>query len=261
MEIKYDKIGVGYNETRKADEYIFERLCHHLNPNKRELYLDIGCGTGNYTNKFQEKGFEFIGIDPSKKMLQKAIEKNDKIKWIRGDAENTDLESDSVNGVIATLTIHHWQDLNLSFQELFRISKKGGKIVIFTSTPWQMKGYWLNHYFPKMMADSMKQMPSFKSLESALNSTGLSIKTTEKYFVRPNLQDQFLYVGKHHPLLYFDFEVQRGISSFSSLSNKKEVNDGLSKMKEDINSGKIDEVIKSFENDFGDYLFVIAQKN
>ena len=33
------------------------------------------------------------------------------------------------------------------------------RLVIFTATANQMKGYWLNHYFPEMMAESMRRMP------------------------------------------------------------------------------------------------------
>lgn len=260
MEIKYDKIGIRYNETRKADNYLANRLCYHLNPKKEGLYLDIGCGTGNYTNVFSKKGFHFIGIDPSRKMLDKAKKKNTKITWKLGEAENTGLSNEIISGITASLTIHHWHDLEKSFSELSRVLKSGGTLVIFTSTPKQMKGYWLNHYFPKMMLDSMKQMPLFVDLENALLKSGFSISTKENYFVKPDLQDLFLYAGKHRPNLYFNSDVRRGISSFSSLSNKREVANGLLRMKEDIDSGKIDEVIKSFENDLGDYLFVTAHK-
>ncbi|GAA4270592.1 hypothetical protein [Hyunsoonleella aestuarii] len=35
---------------------------------------------------------------------------------------------------------------------------------------------------------------------------------------------------------------------------------GLSELRKDINSGKIEEIIKSYENVFGDYLYVIGKK-
>ena len=58
MEAKYDKIGINYNLTRKADNYLTERLYALLNPDKSGIYLDIGCGTGNYTIEFQKKGLD-----------------------------------------------------------------------------------------------------------------------------------------------------------------------------------------------------------
>ena len=149
MSTKYNKIGINYNQTRKADPYLTQQLIKHLNPNENGFYLDIGCGTGNYTDALQEKGFKFIGIDPSIEMLQKAQSQNQNIEWKIGSAEKTDLPQHSIDGIIGTLTIHHWTNLARAFSELNYILKPKGKIVIFTSTPQQMKGYWLNHYFPK----------------------------------------------------------------------------------------------------------------
>ncbi len=60
MGVKYDEIGVDYSLTRKADKFLTEQLLYHLNPRKDGCYLDIGCGTGNYTNEFQRKGYRYI---------------------------------------------------------------------------------------------------------------------------------------------------------------------------------------------------------
>jgi ubiquinone/menaquinone biosynthesis C-methylase UbiE len=260
MKAKYDKIGIDYNLTRKADRYLTERLYDLLNPDKSGLFLDIGCGTGNYTIELQKKGLNFIGMDPSTEMLLKANKINNSINWRIGTAEKTDLEHESIDGIIAVLTIHHWSDLNIGFAELNRVLKNNGRIVIFTSTPIQMKGYWLNHYFPKMVNDSIIQMPSFEKVKSAMNRVGFEILATEKYFVKPDLQDHFLYCGKERPELYLNEEVRKGISSFSALANQQEVEKGLMKLRKDIDTGKIKDVMQSFQNDEGDYLFITGQK-
>jgi SAM-dependent methyltransferase len=101
------------------------------------------------------------------------------------------------------LTIHHWGNLEKGFSELSRVLKKDGKIVIFTSTPQQMQGYWLNHYFPKMMMDSIRQMPTPENVIAAMENAKIAIVKTEKYFIQPDLEDKFLYCGKHNPELYF----------------------------------------------------------
>jgi ubiquinone/menaquinone biosynthesis C-methylase UbiE len=78
---KYDEIGLNYNQTRKADPYLTSKFFQHLNPSEDKLYLDIGCGTGNYTNELSNLGFKFIGIDPSVEMLDNAKKKNSQIDW------------------------------------------------------------------------------------------------------------------------------------------------------------------------------------
>ncbi len=260
MQEKYDIIGVNYNSTRKTDPYLFERLHKLLSPSTEGIYLDIGCGTGNYTSAFAKKGYQFIGIDPSEEMLTKAKNQNSNSTWKIGKAENIDLPSESVDGITASLTLHHWQDLDQGFSELNRVLKPNGKIIIFTATPEQMKGYWLNHYFPKMLVDSMIQMPTYDHIETSLKSNNLAIESTEKYFIQPDLQDLFLYSGKHNPKLYFDPSVRHGISSFSSLSNAEEVQKGLERLEKDILSREINNVIKKYENTKGDYLFMIIKK-
>jgi len=260
MATKYDIIGVDYDLTRRADPYLTEQLMIHLQPIKSGYYLDIGCGTGNYTNALHKKGYKFIAIDPSTKMLALARSRNSEIDWRLGTAENTGLPDNSVDGIIASLTIHHWSDLNKAFTELFRILKNNGALVIFTSTPLQMKGYWLHHYFPKMMSDSMLQMPSLEHVLSVMTNAGFAISGTKKYAIQPGLQDKFLYCGKHHPELYLEETIRHGISSFSAIANLEEVNKGLAALRGDIHSGKINQIIRSYINDLGDYLYIIGQK-
>ncbi len=260
MTVKYNSIGVNYNLTRQADSYIAEKLLQFLQPKTNAPYLDIGCGTGNYTNALFKKGVSFIGVDPSDEMLSKAKIQNRNIVWKLGSSENIPLTDQSVDGGIASLTLHHWASIPKGFKELNRVFKPKSNLVIFTSTPNQMKGYWLNHYFPKMLEDSIQQMPSFESIKDSLNENGFEVDKTEPYFVKPDLQDLFLYAGKERPELYLDLQVRNGISSFSSLSNKLEVEQGLLQLEDDIKSKKITKIIQDYKNDDGDYLFVVAKK-
>lgn len=261
MEVNYDKIGVDYNSTRRADPFLAKKFNEHLGPNKDGIYLDIGCGTGNYTNELERLGLRLIGIDPSERMLEKARLKNDSVDWRIGTAENIELPENSIDGIIGSLTMHHWTDLNSAFSEFQRVLKPDGRIVIFTSTPEQMKWYWLNHYFPRMLKDSIDQMPSIEMVEEAMSRNSIAITEIDKYFIQHDLQDKFLYCGKHNPELYFNEQIRHGISSFSSLANSTEVELGLLQLRRDIDSGKIKTIIDSYDNDSGDYLFLIAQKN
>ncbi|WP_420570833.1 class I SAM-dependent methyltransferase [Kordia sp.] len=260
MEAKYDHIGKGYNNTRKADPYLLERLHYHLNPIKEGLYLDIGCGTGNYTSQLHTKETKFVGIDPSQKMLDKAQQKYPHIDWKLGTAENIPLEDNSIEGVIGTLTLHHWNNLEKGFSELFRVMKNYANVVFFTSTPKQMKGYWLNHYFPKMMEASIKQMPARSQIISAMETAGFKNMYAERYTILPDLKDSFLYVGKQNPKLYLDENIRNGISSFSHLTHQEEIQKGLIQLEKDIASGAIKSIMKQYENREGDYLFLLSQK-
>ncbi|GGD25392.1 class I SAM-dependent methyltransferase [Hyunsoonleella pacifica] len=159
MAAKYDTIGSNYNLTRKADPLLSKNLLDHLKPNFDGVYLDIGCGSGNYTNALQQLGYHFIGIDPSALMLEKAKLLNNSIDWRIGTAEYTGLDDVSVDGIIGSLTIHHWTDLKNAFIELHRVLKPKGRIVIFTSTPKQMQGYCLTTISQKCYKIPLSKCP------------------------------------------------------------------------------------------------------
>ncbi|WP_259066901.1 class I SAM-dependent methyltransferase [Mucilaginibacter sp. X4EP1] len=261
MEATYNTIGKGYNLTRKADPYLVSRLLHFLQPETGKRYLDIGCGTGNYTIALSNHGVNFTGVEPSEIMLEAAQGRNKNVNWLPGTAEQIPADDNSFAGVMATLTIHHWKNIGLAFKEIYRVTEANGKFVLFTAAPKQMQGYWLNHYFPNMLQSSINQMPGVVAIETGLRDAGFKNITTEKYFIKDDLQDHFLYAGKLNPMLYLNEQIRTGISSFAALANGKEVADGLSKLQADINSGKFESIKAKYENDLGDYLFIAAEKS
>lgn len=260
MTEKYDVIGIGYNTTRKADAFMAQRFFEYLSPVENNSFLDVGCGTGNYTIALHEKGLQITGVDPSSEMLNIAKSKSKEINWHSGRAEQLPFNNHSFDGALACLTIHHWENLTTGFTELSRVLKPGARLVIFTSTTQQMQGYWLNHYFPNMLQASILQMPSYNQIETSLKQAGFIITQTENYFMREGHEDLFLQAGKYKPEIYLDPNVQKGISSFASFSNTEEKQRGLTQLSEDIKTGKIKQVIENFENKLGDYIFIVGRK-
>jgi ubiquinone/menaquinone biosynthesis C-methylase UbiE len=257
---KYDRIGLAYNQTRTADPYLASQLRRFLNPKPNGIYLDVGCGTGNYTVALAARGGKFIGLDPSEQMLSQAQLKPTEVKWIQGKAESIPLPDGHLDGVVGTLTLHHWKDLPAGFREIHRVLKPGGRLVFFTASPEQMQGYWLNHFFPKMLEASIMQMPRLETLLQAIQIAGLTFEQIHPYSIQPDLQDLFLYCGKDLPERYLDPAIRNGISSFADLALADEVAYGLSALEAAIGSGEIDAIRTSYDHDLGDYLFFTASK-
>jgi SAM-dependent methyltransferase len=255
----YDTIGVDYDTTRRADPYIVGRLFHHLNPKNYGKYLDLACGSGNYTVALKQSGLDIMGIDISAYMLHLAVGKESSTGWILGNIASLPFADGTFRGVSCILAIHHLRDLHSAFHEAARIINNGN-LVIFTATAEQMEGYWLNEYFPEAMRKSILQMPRKKAIGNALQESGFRQIQWEPYEIRSDLQDFFLYSGKHNPVLYLEAGVRNGISTFSSIADAREIEKGCHLLKADVESGEIFRVIDSYSNrEEGDYSFVIGQ--
>ena len=122
----YDLGGEQYGFTRSADPYLTAKISISP-PHSSGMHLDIGCGTGNYTMALAAKGLNFTGIDPSEKMLDVARAKAPDIPWRVGSAENIPADNDTFDNIIATLTLHHWDNLDTAFAEIHRVLKTQGK--------------------------------------------------------------------------------------------------------------------------------------
>lgn len=256
----YNTIGKSYDTTRKPDPYIVSTLLRLLDPEKNGCYLDVACGSGNYTNALFQNVINIEGIDISEEMLCKARAKNPKISWHLGDAKNLPFANDSFDGALCTLATHHMGNFEDAFKEVYRVMKKG-KFVILTATPEQMKNYWLCHYFPIMMKDAAMRMSNFSRVEKAYADAGFINIKQEPFFVTKKLTDLFLHSGKYRPEMYLDPMVRAGISSFHVSTNGEETKQGLESLEVDIKSEKINEIIQQYESNIGEYLFVVGEKN
>ncbi len=120
----YNTIGQTYDATRKADPEIVEQLMQLINIIPNGKYLDIGCGSGNYTGALTHNGLMFEGIDISAEMLNKAKTKYQTIKFTQGSATNLPFHKETFDGAICILATHHINDNKKAFQEAFRVLKK-----------------------------------------------------------------------------------------------------------------------------------------
>jgi ubiquinone/menaquinone biosynthesis C-methylase UbiE len=255
----YDKIGKTYDMTRRSDPGIVSKLIYHLSPKIGKTYLDVGCGSGNYTQAIYEKGFNICGLDISRQMLDFARKKNPQIQWIHGDARSLPFTEEVFDGAICILATHHFKDIDVAFSEVFR-AMRHGTFVIFSALPEHMKKWWLFEYYPNLMRKACSQLASFDRLSQTLRDAGFQDIRREKYFVANDLQDKILFSGKYHPEIYLDPTVRAGISHFALEENKDEIALGCERLKKDIESGKINQVMQAYANELGDYVFIAADK-
>jgi ubiquinone/menaquinone biosynthesis C-methylase UbiE len=97
-----------------------------------QLGLDIGCGTGEMSNKLSYKCDEVIGIDVAPVMISEAKHRNQKvnIKYIIANAEDyLDNEEASIDVIVSIAAIHH-MDYESILRKCKKALKKNGVLII-----------------------------------------------------------------------------------------------------------------------------------
>ncbi|MEC2076478.1 class I SAM-dependent methyltransferase [Metabacillus fastidiosus] len=101
--------------------------------NNKQKILFVGVGTGADLELINHSDLDITAIDYSPDMLGKAKLKfeNSKIKFLEMDAQNMDFENESFDYVVASLILSVVPDANKCFQEMIRVLRYEGKIIIF----------------------------------------------------------------------------------------------------------------------------------
>ena len=101
---------------------------------KNKIVLDVGCGSGRFcvlASSLQAK--KVYGIDSSKINIdynKKKFKKFTNIKFLFGDNVNLKIKRNFSDITISQGVIHHTTDMFKSLNELIRVTKKGGKILL-----------------------------------------------------------------------------------------------------------------------------------
>lgn len=257
----YDRIGVGYDRTRRADPTLATAIARLLNVQHPEPVLDIGCGTGNYTIAVADRKVMAIGLDQSTLMLRRARAKEPRIDWVAGQAEALPFADNSFAGAFCTMTLHHLNDFDAVFAEIARVLRPGARFVAFTAFPEQAQQFWLNAYFPELMRRAATRMPGKDRIESAFAKSGLRLAEIVPFDVPTDPVDFVLYCGRHRPEVYFDAKVRGNIFAFTALDLAQEVGTGLAQLDEDISSGRFAAVAAGFDASGGDYILLVGEKS
>lgn len=135
-----------YDVSARLQRFSGKHLMPWL-PNRNDLtVLDLGSGTGFFTDLLAGSYHNVIGLDFSKEMLQFSSKARSKsIKWIEADAHKIPLQDCSIDFIYSNLVIQWCKPLDVAIKEMLRVLKPGG-LIIFTTlvdgTLFELKSSW-----------------------------------------------------------------------------------------------------------------------
>lgn len=128
----YDKLPLNFYQT-------FSMLDRIGDFQKTDRILDLGGGTGRISKFFIDKVQEITVIDYSLWMI-KECQKKQKIICKQGNAEKIPFSDNYFDKIIIVDAFHHFQNQELACQEIVRVLKPKGKVLIEEFNPEKIFG-------------------------------------------------------------------------------------------------------------------------
>lgn len=100
------------------------------------VVADLGCGAGYLTSYLVSRGARVIAVDHSPAMLDEARGRvSGSVEFRRGELDKLPLQDQEVDAAVANLVWHHLADMDRVAEEVFRILRPGGRLVITDLLP------------------------------------------------------------------------------------------------------------------------------
>lgn len=174
-----------------------------LNKKSIDRVVDVATGTGDmlihWRDRAKAKGIdvkEFIGIDPSKGMLELAKKKVEFASFLEGKAQNLPLEDSSAEVISISYGIRNVVDRKEALEEFYRVLKPNGILVILEFTKQDKRGLlspFVDFYMKKVLPtvgglvsknyeayrylpDSIEEFLTSKMLSEELKSSGFDMR-------------------------------------------------------------------------------------
>ena len=139
VEEMFDSISSKYDFLNDIFSFGLHRfwkreLLDILNPTYGEKWVDLCCGTGDMSMllaRYMKSSENIIGVDSASQALSVARERSrenySSIEWIKGDALETNLQSNQFDGLLMAYGLRNLASSQDGLREAFRILKPGGR--------------------------------------------------------------------------------------------------------------------------------------
>lgn len=144
LELFYDSIAADFDrimnryDLQRRLATVYEILLGRFDLTGRRL-LDAGCGTGWFSLRAQQRGAIVTALDIGPKLLEQ-VRRKCRVKTVCGNVLDMQFEDGCFDVVVSSECIEHTRNPRRAVQELIRVCRPGGLIVITSNNRFW---YWL----------------------------------------------------------------------------------------------------------------------
>ena len=132
----YNSIASEFDQTRKVQWLEFEDFLEYVK--KGQKILDLGCGNGRFYELLRPKNVDYLGVDNSSGLIEKARTNHPSAEFKLGDMVDLKLSDSKFDIIFSIASFHHVPSSKLRKQtvkEMHRILKKDGVLIL---TVWNL---------------------------------------------------------------------------------------------------------------------------
>jgi ubiquinone/menaquinone biosynthesis C-methylase UbiE len=115
-------------------------MSEYVDIRSEDVILDIGGNTGKVTEAYSNNCKEVIVLEPKRNVVEYGKSRRPNIKFVEGEAENIPLPDAYFDKVVASASFHHFSDHDKALEEMKRVLKPDGKIIILEIDPNTRRG-------------------------------------------------------------------------------------------------------------------------
>ncbi|AEA46493.1 methyltransferase domain-containing protein [Archaeoglobus veneficus] len=133
-----------------------------------DTVLEVGCGTGFTTAEIVRRVGEenVVAVDLTPEQMEKAVARFPSATFLRGDAENLPFRDGCFDAAISAGSIEYWPNPQKGIEEMARVTKSGGRIVILAPRK-------PDSFLARKFAESIMLFPSTQQCVAWFNKAGL----------------------------------------------------------------------------------------
>lgn len=223
----YDAMAESYDhvdaEPFYSNQYrAYDRMLRRHLPERCESALDLGCGTGIFTELVAKTSVRVVGIDVATGLLAKARAKCQKyrnVEILEGSATTLPFGSSEFDLVISFgETLSHMQDYEHAFSEAGRVLTPGGLFVFSVINKWCFRLVYSPSEFSSAISSKGGYWRVWKCEDDSGNATELPLRTFTRAEIERLTQKDGIRIfdscGIHISSLLVPLRLQRHRHSF-----------------------------------------------
>jgi ubiquinone/menaquinone biosynthesis C-methylase UbiE len=138
----------------KLQEFFIEKgykknmplLLEYVDAKPDDVILDVGGNTGKITNLYSGNSKKIFVLEPEHKNLRFGMRRRKHIGFVEGEGGRIPFPSEYFDKVIILLSFHHFRDQDAALQEIKRVLKASGRLIMLELDPTLRLGKWIMFY-------------------------------------------------------------------------------------------------------------------